>query len=331
MHAKGLETAVHTVFPTAEHRECFRHMIMNFRKKFHGKVFEENLWPAAYTYSPAKHNHHMDKIMEANPEAIAYLDEWHSNLWSRSKFSTTCKCDYVMNNIAESFNSMIKKLKGFPVLELLDSLREWLMVRFEIRAKIARRFLRGLLKIMPRITNMMNNRSRGIVLVGISRSDDLKAEVTIKIHGYNWKHCVDLEKWECSCRRWQVTGQPCLHAIAFITSIRGGREIDDYVHEYYSVKSFSNAYAKNVPTMTDKKQWPVVDVGFKLHPPVLKKAAGRPRTQRIKSAFESISKRRHKCPECKELGHLLKTCPKIHPERKTRNRYFLAKNCTFKI
>ena len=205
------------------------------------------------------------------------------------------------------------------------------MVRFEIRAKIARRFVRGLIEILPRITNMMNNRSRGIVLVGISRSDDYKAEVTIKIHGYNWKHCVDLEKWECSCRRWQVTGQPCLHAIAFITSIRGGREIDDYVHEYYSVKSFSNAYAKNVPTMTDKKQWPVVDVGFKLHPPVLKKAAGRPRTQRIKLAFESISKRRHKCPECKELGHLLKTCPKLHPERKTRNRYFLAKNCTFEI
>ena len=219
---KRLETAVHTVFPAVEHRECFRHMIMNFRKKFHGKVFEENLWPAAYTYSPAKHNHHMKKIMEASPAAIAYLDEWHSNLWSKSKFSTACKCDYVMNNIAESFNSMIKKLKGFPVLELLDALREWLMVRFEIRAKIARRFVRGLLKILPRITNMMNNRSRGIVLVGISRSDDLKAEVTIKIHGYNWKHCVDLEKWECSCRRWQVTGQPCLHAIAFITSIRGG-------------------------------------------------------------------------------------------------------------
>ena len=103
------------------------------------------------------------------------------------------------------------------------------------------------------------------------------------------------------------------------------------MHEYYSVKSFSNADAKNVPTMTDKKQWPVVDVGFKLHPPVLKKAAGRSRTQRIKSAFESISKRRYKCPECKELGHLLKTCPKLYPERKTRNRYFLAKNCTFEI
>ena len=30
---KGLEIAIHTVFPTAEHRECFRHMIINFRKK----------------------------------------------------------------------------------------------------------------------------------------------------------------------------------------------------------------------------------------------------------------------------------------------------------
>ena len=39
---KGLETAVHIVFPTAEHRECFRHMIMNFRKsmaRFSKKIY----------------------------------------------------------------------------------------------------------------------------------------------------------------------------------------------------------------------------------------------------------------------------------------------------
>ncbi|CAO2146680.1 unnamed protein product [Urochloa humidicola] len=38
--------------------------------------------------------------------------------------------------------------------------------------------------------------------------------------------------------------------------------------------------------MTDKKQWPAVSLGFKLWPPILKRAAGRPRERRYKSAAE---------------------------------------------
>jgi hypothetical protein len=44
---KGLIT-VKDVFKTTEHRECMRHLVTNFKKRFHGKVYDENLWPAAY-------------------------------------------------------------------------------------------------------------------------------------------------------------------------------------------------------------------------------------------------------------------------------------------
>ena len=142
-------------------------------------------------------------------------------------------------------------------------------------------------------------------------------QVAVRIHGYSWRHTVDLEKRECSCRRWQISGLPCLHAI---TSIRGGHKIEHYIHDYYSVQHFNNAYKTRVPTMTDKKQWPEVDVGFHLFPPVLKKASGRPREKRIKPAHESISRKRHKYKECKEYGHMMKTCPKLCPQGKPRNR-----------
>jgi hypothetical protein len=38
--------------------------------------------------------------------------------------------------------------------------------------------------------------------------------------------------------------------------------------------------------MIDKKQWPAVNLGFKLWPPILKRAAGRPRERRYKSTAE---------------------------------------------
>jgi transposase-like protein len=35
---KGLETAVKKVFPWAEQRECFRHLMENMNKLFHGNI-----------------------------------------------------------------------------------------------------------------------------------------------------------------------------------------------------------------------------------------------------------------------------------------------------
>ena len=40
---KGLETVVEAVLPGVEHRECMRHLVHNFTKKFKGNVFTDNL------------------------------------------------------------------------------------------------------------------------------------------------------------------------------------------------------------------------------------------------------------------------------------------------
>jgi transposase-like protein len=45
MHAKGLENAVKQVFPHAEHRECFRHLIQNLIKRLGGDVFQRCIYP----------------------------------------------------------------------------------------------------------------------------------------------------------------------------------------------------------------------------------------------------------------------------------------------
>ncbi|XP_012701350.1 uncharacterized protein LOC101765173 [Setaria italica] len=105
---KGLESAMKHVFPWAEQRECFRHLMENMKKKFTGNVYAENMWPVATTYSVAKHNYFMSKVLEASPEVGKWLDEHHNLLWARSKFSSDIKCDYILNNLAESWNAWIK-------------------------------------------------------------------------------------------------------------------------------------------------------------------------------------------------------------------------------
>jgi len=52
-----------------------------------------------------------------------------------------------------------------------------------------------------------------------------------------------------------------------------------------------------------------MDPGFKLWPPILKRAAGRPRERRYKSVAEGeTGKRSTRCKRCRQLGHMEKTC-----------------------
>ena len=84
---KRLETAVGAVFPTAEYRECMRHLYGNFMKYYQGDVFTEYLYPAARSYTEALFKWHMQKIYNVAPDAIDYLEEFHSRIWYRSGFS----------------------------------------------------------------------------------------------------------------------------------------------------------------------------------------------------------------------------------------------------
>jgi hypothetical protein len=43
--------AVSEVFPEAEHRECMFHLVTNFKKRYRGKVFDDHLWAAAYSWN----------------------------------------------------------------------------------------------------------------------------------------------------------------------------------------------------------------------------------------------------------------------------------------
>jgi hypothetical protein len=134
---KGLGTAVDDVYPGVEHRECMRHLWKNFKKQYYGDLYNYNMWPAAKTCVIEKFNWHMARIQEKAPDAIAYLDENHPYLWSRSKFSEHCKVDYINNNLSESFNNWVKKVKDLQIVELHDTIRQMIIAKFELRRKTA--------------------------------------------------------------------------------------------------------------------------------------------------------------------------------------------------
>jgi hypothetical protein len=303
---------VSTVFPYAEHRECMWHLVQNFKKKYSGKIFEDHLWASSYSWSPYMFEKHYQAMAEAKPEAMKYLQNTHKKLWTRSQFSTLSKVDYVTNNLAESFNNWIKGEKVKHLDDLMDTIRQKLLIKWNQRKKVAKNF-QG--KILPHIMQKLRENSYNLDIEVITCSPEGVAEVCAK-GGTGFRFVVSLPDRTCSCRVWQGSGIPCKHAIAYITSIPGAK-LEDYVDEYFSINKFKAAYEGSIPSIPDKTMWPKATHGFFMHPPLLKSTGGR-RKNRLKSAAEGGSGnnkgKKHECPICKKLGHHWYTCKFGNPD-----------------
>ncbi len=215
---KGLEAAMKQVFPWAEQRECFRHLMENMKKRFTGQVYGANMWPAARAYSEGKYKYFMDKVLAASPDVEKWLQEHHNLLWARCKFSTKVKCEYINNNLAECWNAWIKEFKDLPLHCMVDAIREKGLVMFEKRRRISRALN---VVILPAVVHQLNAASKGLKNLQVTKGLPDRAEVTeIYKDQEVRRHVVYLKDRECTCREWQVTGRPCPHALVVITTRR---------------------------------------------------------------------------------------------------------------
>ena len=319
---KGLANAVKTVFPWAEHRECFLHLMKNFVKQFQGPAFGR-MYPAARTCQPDFYDYLMNKICEASDKVAPWLRTNHSLKWSRSMFSEEIKCDAITNNVAEVWNNWVKDIKDLPITDIADSLRSKFMVLYAKRRRIGEKFAGHIM--LPVVVRQLNALSRELKHLKVKEGARDEAEVTeITATHKVIRHVVNLKDHVCTCREWQVSGKPCQHALAQITTIRNP-PWDEYLHDYYSVRMFRQAYAGVIRPFPDKSQWPRVELGFKLLPPLSKRPVGRQRKNRFPSFMEDKgNKPRGKglyqvqCKGCLAFGHR-STSPKC-PLNGTKKR-----------
>lgn len=279
---KGLEIAVHRVFPWAGHRECFNHLTQNLIKKYGGSVFQE-MYPVARSYRAQVHEECMDTIKKACTDVALWLDTYHKLIWYRSGFNVEIKCDYVTNNLAECFNNWIRDIKALPICELADTCREMIMTLWNRRRRIGNKFTGT---ILPAVLHQLRARTRGLGHLSVVHADITNAEVWDNSSSHA-RHVVRTHEQSCTCQEWQHTGKPCQHALAVIASqqIRDVK-LENYINPYYSVALFWNAYNSIIEPLPDKSQWPKVDLPFVLGAPLAKRNLGRYRKLRIKGCLE---------------------------------------------
>ncbi|XP_047151766.1 uncharacterized protein LOC124823578 [Vigna umbellata] len=134
---EGLLLAIQDLFPGVDHRFCVRHLYSNFRKKFPGKNLKRLMWRAATATHPQNWGREMINIKDVNEDAFKHLIAISPRYWSRSRFSPTPKCDTLVNNMSEAFNSVLVHTRTEPIITMLEEIRVYIMQRWaKNRSKI---------------------------------------------------------------------------------------------------------------------------------------------------------------------------------------------------
>ncbi|XP_030970261.1 uncharacterized protein LOC115990585 [Quercus lobata] len=239
------------------------------------------LWSCAGTTSAREFERGMDHLKSLNEEAWQYLADIEPAQWTRSYFSSRALTDCMVNNLSESFNSMILKARDKPILSML----EWIRVR-----------------LMSRLYKKK---------VGIEKYDVPSGRFVYEVDNGRERHVVDLVNRTCSCRIWDLTGIPCKHGVAAIFVNR--EKLEDYTHPCYYKDAYVETYKTPIPPMPGQSEWmssgqpkPVASIVYK--PP------GRPPMKRKRDADEpnpykvSRGNRPVRCGRCQQEGHNARGC-----------------------
>ncbi|XP_057423086.1 uncharacterized protein LOC130717015 [Lotus japonicus] len=306
---KGLVPTLASMGDNVEHRLCVKHLYANFKKKYPGDLLKNAMWAAARASIVPEWKCAMEVMKGLNETAYQEMMSLSPKMWTRSAYSTHTKCDLQVNNMCEAFNRAILEHRDKPIITLLEGLKFYLTNRIVKQKQLMLRWRNN--QICPLVQQKLES---------MKRQSDYWLATWCGDTGYNQfevsrgsdKYTVDLQLRTCACRRWDLSGIPCPHAVSCIWHNRHVPE--NYVDAAYRRHTFIDTYSHIIQPNNGPKLWPEVDA-LPLNPPYVRRAPGRPKKMRNISNDEPRNPnrlRRHhttvKCRRCGEYGHNKRTC-----------------------
>ncbi|GJS04788.1 hypothetical protein Tco_0321296 [Tanacetum coccineum] len=176
---KGLIQAISSVFPSAEHRYCVKHIHENMMSQFEGGVYKEMLWNAAKATSE---------------DSIRTMEQ--------SPFFSRAKCDLLINNICEVLNRQLVDGRGQPIITCLEYIREYSMKRIVVVQNMIAKTVGPLTPSVTKMFDAIKKRLMSIMLNGMEVflyqvKEPLQVRLETWAHVYSFKvnPCNGRDMW----------------------------------------------------------------------------------------------------------------------------------------
>ncbi|XP_021750658.1 uncharacterized protein LOC110716347 [Chenopodium quinoa] len=262
----------------------------------------------AKSYSEADYRDALNKLETTNAAAAAAagFKSYNPNVFCRAFLKTDVKADAITSNMAETFNGYIINARAKHLLYMLEDIRAALMRRLVIKRQEMEKWKSVL---CPRIQKKLESEKEEAANCEVIPSSQSVFQVSHILDTMS----VDLEKRTCTCRKWDMCGIPCCHAVAAIFFCH--KKAEDYVDECYKKEMYLKAYENSIPPIEGERHWPQSELS--MDPPPIKVGPGRPRKNRRKDPFEDPKKpgklTKHgmemTCSVCQQKGHNKRRCP----------------------
>ncbi|XP_074284368.1 uncharacterized protein LOC141608938 [Silene latifolia] len=232
--------------------------------------------------------------------------------------------------MAQTFNAYIISARTKHIIYMLEEIRVALMQRL---VKKKTEMEKKCTFVCPRVQEKLEKEKELAAMCTPLPSSDIVYQVMYGTDNLT----VNLETRECTCKKWNLTGIPCGHAIAAIFDKY--EKAEDYVDDCYKKETYLRIYGSSITPCPGERHWP--SVHQLLNPPQIKVGPGRPRKNRRKDPFKDPKKSgnltKHglemTCSVCKSRTHNKRKCPDkdktiatLQPPKRERGRFRAAHN-----
>ncbi|XP_020875471.1 uncharacterized protein LOC110226900 [Arabidopsis lyrata subsp. lyrata] len=302
---QGLIRAVEIELPQIEHRMCVRHIYGNLKAN-HGKKSQIKpfIWNLAWSYNEAEYRENLERLKQY--DMGVYEDVMKSNpmRWCRAFYKIGHYVEDVENNSTESFNNTIVKAREKPLVPMLEMIARLAMVRIAKRS-VKSHDHKGL--CTPYVEEYLAKELEDAAEVKVHRSTNKMFLAML----YGCSYRVSLNQRTCSCRKWDITGIPCVHAYGVILKLK--LKVEDYVCHWFRTTQWKKNYTEGLVPLRGARFWPVGTTP-QVHPAPEPPQPGRKKkskkVKRKKGKNESPLKKQPKllkrvmhCGVCGEANH----------------------------
>ena len=220
--------------------------------------------------------------------------------------------------MCEVFNGKLVGGRDKAIIGTLEFTREYLMKRIvNVNKMIAR--CDG--PLTPTATKLLKHSCDEATKYKVSWGGGIYYQVSGPFHD---QCVVNVEQRTCTCRKWELTGIPCKHAVATNWNMALNNQNaglpEEWVHPCYRLETWKNVYSNLIQPIRGRMFWPKCNVPTTMLPPEHQAQVGRPRKERRKSKTERSVvytfksgklSREHKtvtCAKCGTKGHNKRSC-----------------------
>ena len=219
--------------------------------------------------------------------------------------------------MCEVLNRQLLDGRDKPIITCLEFIREYLMKRIVLVQKVISKSTGPL---TPKATRMFNVIKRDAAQYNVTWNGGDLYQTT---GPWGDQRVVNVNARTCSCKKWELTGMPCRHAVASIWDMaKNGLEPglpESWVHPSYWLATWQEMYSFKISPVDGPEMWGTSDSPIILTPPKFVTPIGRPPKKRKKSAAELYDQmvgsgklsRKGKtvtCLKCGTQGHNQRSC-----------------------